>query len=431
MHYLKNLKVLILSFFLSSYSSGKDKDTWTDFRGPSGDGIVADCPRNLPTKWSEKENIVWKTEIKGRAWSSPVVWKEQVWVTNSTPDGKSMGAFCINSKNGDIIYEFKLFENDEVEPLGNNVNSYGSPSPTIEEGRVYIHFGSYGTVAINTKTGEIIWKRTDLPCRHLRGPGSSPVLFGELLILTMDGADVQYLIALDKKTGKTIWKTDRSTKWDDIEPNGKIRADGDLRKAYSTPTFTNVGGKTIMISPGAKSCFAYDPIDGKEIWNVTYSGYSNASRCVIYKDNVIINTGYGKPHLISIRLDPDARGNITKSHVNWDIFKRVPKRSSPIIHKDNLYMTTDEGILTCLDLQSGKSLWSDRMPGHFSSSPILADGNIYFFSEMGHCYIIKPGQKYQLVSRNELDSGFMASPAVAGNSIYARTKTHLYRIEKL
>ena len=431
MHYLKNLKILILSFFLSSYSSGKDKDTWTDFRGPSGDGIVADCPRNLPTKWSEKENIVWKTEIKGRAWSSPVVWKEQVWVTNSTADGKSMGAFCINSKNGDIIYEFKLFENDEVEPLGNNVNSYGSPSPTIEEGRVYIHFGSYGTVAINTKTGKIIWKRTDLPCRHLRGPGSSPVLFGELLILTMDGADVQYLIALDKKTGKTIWKTDRSTKWDDIEPNGKIRADGDLRKAYSTPTFTNVGGKTIMISPGAKSCFAYDPIDGKEIWNVTYSGYSNASRCVIYKDNVIINTGYGKPHLISIRLDPNARGNITKSHVNWDIFKRVPKRSSPIIHKDNLYMTTDEGILTCLDLQSGKSLWSDRMPGHFSSSPILADGNIYFFSEMGHCYIIKPGQKYQLVSRNELDSGFMASPAVAGNSIYARTKTHLYRIEKL
>ena len=431
MHYLKNLKVLILSFFLSSYSSGKDKDTWTDFRGPSGDGIVAECPRNLPTKWSEKENIVWKTEIKGRAWSSPVVWKKQVWVTNSTADGKSMGAFCINSKNGDIIYEFKLFENDEVEPLGNNVNSYGSPSPTIEEGRVYIHFGSYGTVAINTKTGKIIWKRTDLPCRHLRGPGSSPVLFGELLILTMDGADVQYLIALDKKTGKTIWKTDRSTKWDDIEPNGKIRADGDLRKAYSTPTFTNVGGKKIMISPGAKSCFAYDPIDGKEIWNVTYSGYSNASRCVIYKDNVIINTGYGKPHLISIRLDPDARGNITKSHVNWDIFKRVPKRSSPIIHKDNLYMTTDEGILTCLDLQSGKSLWSDRMPGHFSSSPILADGNIYFFSEMGHCYIIKPGQKYQLVSRNELDSGFMASPAVAGNSIYARTKTHLYRIEKL
>jgi outer membrane protein assembly factor BamB len=431
MHYLKNLKILILSFFLSSYSSGKDKDTWTDFRGPSGDGIVADCPRNLPTKWSEKENIVWKTEIKGRAWSSPVVWKKQVWVTNSTADGKSMGAFCINSKNGDIIYEFQLFENDEVEPLGNNVNSYGSPSPTIEEGRVYIHFGSYGTVAINTKTGKLIWKRTDLPCRHLRGPGSSPVLFGELLILTMDGADVQYLIALDKKTGKTIWKTDRSTKWDDIEPNGKIRADGDLRKAYSTPTFTNVGGKTIMISPGAKSCFAYDPIDGKEIWNVTYSGYSNASRCVIYKDNVIINTGYGKPHLISIRLDPDARGNITKSHVNWDIFKRVPKRSSPIIHKDNLYMTTDEGILTCLDLQSGKSLWSDRMPGHFSSSPILADGNIYFFSEMGHCYIIKPGQKYQLVSRNELDSGFMASPAVAGKSIYARTKTHLYRIEKL
>ncbi|HIG84608.1 MAG TPA: quinonprotein alcohol dehydrogenase [Verrucomicrobia bacterium] len=431
MYYPKSLQIIFFSFFLLSYSNGKEKHTWTDFRGPSGDGIVADCPRNLPIKWSEQENIVWKTEIEGRAWSSPVIWKEQVWVTNSTLDGKSMGAFCINSKTGDIIYKFELFENDNVEPLGNSVNSYGSPSPTIEEGRVYIHFGSYGTVAINTETGKIIWKRTDLPCRHFRGPGSSPVLFEELLILTMDGVDFQYLIALDKKTGKTIWKTDRSTKWDDVEPNGKIRGDGDLRKAYSTPTFTNVGGKTIMISPGAKSCFAYDPKDGKEIWNVTYSGYSNASRSVIYKDNIIINTGYGKPHLISIKLDPKARGNITKSHVNWDIFKRVPKRSSPIIHKDNLYMTTDEGILTCLDLQNGKSVWSDRMPGHFSSSPILADGNIYFFSEMGHCYVIKPGEKYQLVARNQLDSGFMASPAVSGKSIYARTKTHLYRIEKL
>ena len=161
MHYPKSLQIIFFSFFLLSYSNGKDKHTWTDFRGPSGDGIVADCPRNLPTKWSEQKNVVWKTEIKGRAWSSPVIWKEQVWVTNSTPDGKSMGAFCVNSKTGDIIYKFELFENDNVEPLGNSVNSYGSPSPTVEEGRVYIHFGSYGTVAINTETGKIIWKRTE------------------------------------------------------------------------------------------------------------------------------------------------------------------------------------------------------------------------------------------------------------------------------
>ena len=186
-----------------------------------------------------------------------------------------------------------------------------------------------------------------------------------------------------------------------------------------------------MISPGAKSCFAYNPINGKELWNITYSGYSNASRTVIYKDNAIINSGYGKPHLISVKIDPSAAGDISSTHINWDIFKRVPKRSSPIIIGDQLYMTTDEGILTCLDAKTGESSWSDRIPGHYSASPIFADGKLYFFSEMGHCYVIAPGGDYNLVSKNKLDSGFMASPAISGKAIYARSKTHLYRIENL
>ena len=342
-----------------------------------------------------------------------------------------MEGICINKKDGKIKYRLSLFKNETVEPLGNNVNSYGSPSPVIEKDAVYIHFGSYGTTAIDTNSGKEIWKRTDLECRHFRGPGSSPIIFQDMLILTMDGVDFQYVIALDKKTGKTKWKTERSTKWDDVEPDGKIRGDGDLRKAYTTPTFLKVAGKTIMISPGAKSCFAYNPINGKELWNITYSGYSNASRTVIYKDNAIINSGYGKPHLISVKIDPSAAGDISGTHINWDIFKRVPKRSSPIIVGDQLYMTTDEGILTCLDAKTGESNWSDRMPGHYSASPIFADGKLYFFSEMGHCYVIAPGGDYNLISKNKLDSGFMASPAISGKAIYARSKTHLYRIENL
>ena len=421
----------VITLCLLTTTEAIERDTWADFRGPQGNGVVAGPPRGLPIHWSEEKNIVWKTKISGRAWSSPIIADGQVWVTNATEDGKSMSALCLEIDSGKISHELNLFQNETVEKLGNAVNSYGSPSPVIEEGRVYIHFGSYGTAAINTNNGKLVWKRIDLPCRHFRGPGSSPVIYKELLILTMDGVDFQYLIALDKINGKTVWKTNRTTKWDDIEPNGKIRGDGDLRKAYSTPSFVKVGGKEIMISPGAKSCFAYDPMNGKELWNVTYSGYSNASRSVMFGNNIIINTGYGKPHLVSIKLDPAARGEITKSHMNWDIFKRVPKRSSPIVHGNNLYMTTDEGILSCLDLNNGKEVWSDRIPGHFSASPILADGNIYFFSEMGHCYVIKPGEKYQLIARNKLDEGFMASPAVAGKSIYARSKTHLYRIESL
>ena len=425
-HYLYLLPILLSI----GYAEPTLKDQWPEFRGPNGNGIVVG-ERGLPTTWSEEKNIAWKTKIDGKAWSSPVVWDDQIWITNSSADGKLMEGICINKKDGKIKYRLSLFKNETVEPLGNNVNSYGSPSPVIEKDAVYIHFGSYGTTAIDTNSGKEIWKRTDLECRHFRGPGSSPIIFQDMLILTMDGVDFQYVIALDKKTGKTKWKTERSTKWDDVEPDGKIRGDGDLRKAYTTPTFMKVSGKTIMISPGAKSCFAYNPINGKELWNITYSGYSNASRTVIYKDNAIINSGYGKPHLISVKIDPSAAGDISGTHINWDIFKRVPKRSSPIIVGDQLYMTTDEGILTCLDAKTGESNWSDRMPGHYSASPIFADGKLYFFSEMGHCYVIAPGGDYNLISKNKLDSGFMASPAISGKAIYARSKTHLYRIENL
>ena len=425
-HYLYLLPILLSI----GYAEPTLKDQWPEFRGPNGNGIVVG-ERGLPTTWSEEKNIAWKTKIDGKAWSSPVVWDDQIWITNSSVDGKLMEGICINKKDGKIKYRLSLFKNETVEPLGNNVNSYGSPSPVIEKDAVYIHFGSYGTTAIDTNSGKEIWKRTDLECRHFRGPGSSPIIFQDMLILTMDGVDFQYVIALDKKTGKTKWKTERSTKWDDVEPDGKIRGDGDLRKAYTTPTFMKVSGKTIMISPGAKSCFAYNPINGKELWNITYSGYSNASRTVIYKDNAIINSGYGKPHLISVKIDPSAAGDISGTHINWDIFKRVPKRSSPIIVGDQLYMTTDEGILTCLDAKTGESNWSDRMPGHYSASPIFADGKLYFFSEMGHCYVIAPGGDYNLISKNKLDSGFMASPAISGKAIYARSKTHLYRIENL
>ena len=425
-HYLYLLPILLSI----GYAKPTLKDQWPEFRGPNGNGIVAG-ERGLPTTWSEEKNIAWKTKIDGKAWSSPVVWDDQIWITNSSADGKLMEGICINKKDGKIKYRLSLFSNETVEPLGNNVNSYGSPSPVIEKDAVYIHFGSYGTTAIDTNSGKEIWKRTDLECRHFRGPGSSPIIFQDMLILTMDGVDFQYVIALDKKTGKTKWKTERSTKWDDVEPDGKIRGDGDLRKAYTTPTFMKVSGKIIMISPGAKSCFAYNPINGKELWNITYSGYSNASRTVIYKDNAIINSGYGKPHLISVKIDPSAAGDISGTHINWDIFKRVPKRSSPIIVGDQLYMTTDEGILTCLDAKTGESNWSDRMPGHYSASPIFADGKLYFFSEMGHCYVIATGGDYNLISKNKLDSGFMASPAISGKAIYARSKTHLYRIENL
>ncbi len=179
-------------------------ENWPDFRGPAMDGH-SDA-QELPLEWSEQKNIRWKTAIAGRGWSTPVIWGEQIWLTTAISDGKELYALCVHKESGEVTQRIKVFEVAKPEPV-NATNSYASPSPVIEAGKVYLHFGTYGTAAINTETGSILWKRTDLKLDHKEGPGSSPVLFGNLLILTCDGADVQYLIALDTANGETKWKT--------------------------------------------------------------------------------------------------------------------------------------------------------------------------------------------------------------------------------
>ena len=214
---------------------------WPDFRGPNRDGIAA--AKDLPVRWSETENIAWKTPIPHKGWSSPVILDGKVWVTTATEDGKDYFVYALDEASGKVVIEKKLFHCDKPEPLGNKMNGYASPSAVLEPGRAYVHFGSYGTACLDAADGKVIWERTDLPCRHFRGPGSSPFLYKNLLILTMDGIDVQYVAALDKKTGTTKWKTDRTADFGDLGADGKPAGGGDVRKAYNTPTLVEVGGK--------------------------------------------------------------------------------------------------------------------------------------------------------------------------------------------
>ena len=190
---------------------------WPQFRGPFGMGIISAPGQartiGLPVKWSETENVTWKTAIPYRGWSTPVVMDGRIWLTTATLEGNDFFVICLDAETGEILLNRNLFHCDNPEPLGNDVNCYASPSPVVEHGRVYISFGSYGTACLDTNSFEEIWRRTDIPCRHYRGPGSSPILFKNLLILTFDGVDLQYVTALDKKTGLTIWKTDRTADW--------------------------------------------------------------------------------------------------------------------------------------------------------------------------------------------------------------------------
>ena len=408
---------------------------WPTFRGPDNDGIyppkAGGSLHGLPTEWSEDKNIVWKTPVTGRAWSTPVVMDNEVWVTNATPDGKKMYAVCLNKTTGKKVHDILLFENAEPEPLSNHVNGYGSCSPAMDADHVYIHFGSYGTAALDRKTGKTVWERRDLPCQHFRGPGSSVVLHKNLVILSMDGIDVQYLVALDRKTGKNVWKTERGTDFGDVEANGKIRGGGDFRKAYSTPNFITLNGVRQLVSPGAKACYSYDADTGKELWKVLYKGYSNAAAPVfVGNDLALINTGLGKPHLLGVKLDGKTTGDVTKTHVEWDIFKRIPGRCSPVVIGRKAYFTSESGILSCLDADKGKIEEFKALKTSFSASPVLADGHLYFADEKGKTFVVKPGPELEIVATNQLADGCMASPALDGKAIYLRTKSYVYRIEE-
>jgi len=411
------ITMLILAVALSPLAAAADQN-WPQFRGPSGDGHAR--ATGLPLTWSETENIRWKTPIHGRGWSSPVVWEDQIWMTTATEDGKQMFAVCVARDSGKVLQDIRVFTGHRLQEI-HTLNSYASPTPVIEAGRVYVHFGTYGTACLNTATGKTVWERRDLNCDHFRGPGSSPVLFGDLLILHLDGMDVQYLVALNKTTGRTVWRTDRSTDFGDLV--------GDLRKAYATPLICEMGGRVQMISPGAQAAFAYDPATGKELWTVRYSGgFSNVSRPLCGQGLVFLNTGFGGPQLWAVR--PDGRGDVTDSHVVWKLAKSVPAKPSPLLIGDLIYMVDDRGIASCVEAKTGAIVWKKRIGGKHSASPVYADGRIYIFDHDNTATVLRPGRRYEILAVNKLDNGCMASPAVVGRAFILRTRTHLYRIEK-
>jgi outer membrane protein assembly factor BamB len=393
-------------------------ENWPQFRGPNGAG-VSDA-KGLPTTWGEKENVVWKTPIHDKGWSSPVVWGNQVWMTTAKADGTTMYAVCVDRKTGEVLHDIKLFDVEKPAPLNNPTNSYASPTPVVEEGRVYVHFGSYGTACLDTKTGEKVWERRDLPCDHWRGPASSPILFGDFVILTFDGHDFQYVAALNKSDGKTAWKKDRT-----IDYGTK---DGDLKKAFATPSIIEIKGKPELISPAAVATTAYDPKNGEELWRV-YHGGMNVTQPPLYgQGKVILCTGDGGKKLLAVR--PEGTGDLPESQVEWTCNKNVPSRSSPLVADDLLYMVNEGGMASCLDLKTGEPVWQERLGGAFWASPLYADGRLYFFADDGASFIGEAGRKWKKLAANKLDDGCMGTPAVAGKALFIRTKTHLYRIEQ-
>ncbi len=415
-------------------------EDWPQWRGPDGQGHAKTT--GLPATWSETENIAWKTTIPGRGWSSPVIAGDQIWLTtaNEVPakpadierriksntgnqpltllESVSLRAVCVDRRTGRVLDNVELLNEKEPQWV-HRLNSYASPTPVLENGRLYAHFGTFGTTCLDTKSGKILWINRDLKLVHENGPGSTPILWDNFLIFHCDGSDVQYIAALDKRTGKLAWKTPRS---------GEMRANPQLKKAYGTPLVAAFAGTPQILSPAADWLYSYEPATGKELWKLNYEvlGFSIVPRPVTGHGMIYLSTSFMKSEMLAVRYDGKQPPQIA-----WRYKKGAPQMPSPILVEDALYFVTDSGgIVTCLDAKTGEERWRERLGGEFSASPLFADGKLHFPSRDGFTAVLAPGKEFKLLAKNTLDSGHFASPAAVDGALYLRTEKSLYRIER-
>lgn len=418
------------------FGMGLQAAEWPEFRGPDGQGHAQ--VTSLPVQWSEGEHIAWRAELPGKGWSSPVIEGDTIWLTASeeqsataeqiaqrtagnTGDqplvvaGKvTLRALGVDRSSGQLKSNLELMVDDHPQPI-HSLNSFASPTPVIRDGRLYCHFGSSGTACVDTREEKVVWVNHDLRVNHENGAGSSPVLWKDMLIVHCDGSDQQYIAALDARSGKLAWKTDRS---------GEMSPHPQMKKSYGTPLVVEIAGQPVLISPASNWLYAYDPYSGRELWKIAYGelGFSVVPRPVFGHGMLYFSTGFMQPELIAVRLQPN------KPEIAWRYKRQMTTQPSPLLVGDQLYVVSDKGIFTSLNALTGELVYSERLGGNFSSSPLFAAGRIYVSNREGSTFVIQPGTEYRLLATNTLDGQIMASPAALDNTLYIRTDRALYAI---
>ena len=424
---------IILPFFLWAYE-------WPQWRGFDASGHAP--KRNFPKNWSSRNNIIWKTALPGRGHSSPIHDGKDIWVTTAletpaTEEEKkerlkennglptvtvlsklSLRALKINPTSGEILRDIEVFKKNRPQWV-HKLNSYASPSPLIDDGRLFLHFGAYGNACIDSESGKIIWKNNEkrLWVMHENGPGSSPVLWKNLMIFHLDGSDNQSIVALQKDTGKIAWQTTRS---------GEMRENPQFQKSYSTPIIEKFNGQSVLISCAADWVYGYNPENGKELWKIKYGilGFSNVARPVVDHGMIFLSTCFMKAEIHAYQYE----GLVTPK-LAWKMTKGAPKMPSPILVGDQLYIVNDGGILSCVNAKTGELDWRERLDGEFSASPTFANGLLYLSDRAGKTTVIRPGKSLQIIAENELEGApHMASFAPFQNSFLIRTDSTLYRV---
>jgi outer membrane protein assembly factor BamB len=344
----------------------------------------------------------------------------RVYLTTAVPVEKgartdqSLRALCLDAKTGKVIWNQEVFKEDgATAPRIHTKNSHASPTPLVDGKRLFVHFGHQGTACLDL-AGKVLWRNSSFKYKPVHGNGGTLILVDDKIVFSCDGSDQQFVVALDRATGRLVWKTDR-------------KSTAIKKFSFGTPLLITVKDQKQIISPASDMVAAYEPITGREIWRVHYEGYSLIPRPVFGHGLLFICTGYDSPTLLAIR--PDGRGDVTQTHVAWTVRKRVPHSPSLLLVGDELYMVSDNGFASCLEAKTGSVIWEERIGGNYSASPLFADGKVYLQGEQGDGIVLQAGPRFEQVAKNALNERTLASYAVVDGALFIRTEKHLYRIE--
>ena len=396
-------------------------ENWPRFRGLTGQGISTEP--SIAVEWSADKNVAWKTAIPGLGWSSPIVWGDRVFVTSATDDGRSCHVICVDATNGQIVWDKEVFKQETRRK--ESKNSYATPTPVTDGKHVYAFFGAGGAAAVDFD-GNVVWTNTDYPFYSQHGLGASPILHGDLLIMPFDGSnsgddksigwktpwDQAFILALDVKTGKQRWKAKR----------------GLSRIAHVTPTIARVGDREQLLSGAGDVVQGFDPETGERLWSVRSQGEGVTPSLVVGDGMVYSSSGFEAETIRAVRLDPAARGDVTKTHIAWEQRRAVPTQPSFVYHDGLLFSVKENGIALCMDGKTGEVIWQERLEGSYSASPIVAAGRIYLLAENGTTTVIEASRTFKEVASNPLEGNCQASPAVSNGRIYIRSDKHLFCI---
>jgi outer membrane protein assembly factor BamB len=401
------LALLLVSAGLAPAARAED---WPAWRGPRGDGTSRET--DLPTKWSDAENVAWKAPVPGTGHSSPVVLGDRVFLTSALEDKRTRVLICLDRRDGKRLWETTVLS----APLEgkHQLNSYASSTPATDGKHLFVSFLEQPKIQLvcYDLDGKEVWRKSPGTFSSIHGFCSSPLLYKDLVILNCDQDADAWIVAYDKATGAERWRTDRPNK----------------TRSYCTPLVIEAAGKTQMVLTGSKSVASYDPDTGKQHW-VIDGPTEQFVAGVAYAQGVVFATG-GYPELHVLGIDPSGSGNVTKTHVRWRDHRRASYVPSPVAHDRWFFLVSDKGFGTCFDATTGEVKWKERLgPGH-SASAVCGGGHVYFVSDEGDSYVVRAGPEYELVSQNTLGEPAFATPAISRGQIFIRTTGHLWCIGK-